>query len=236
MKCILFLIGLLGAGLVLSNARAAQPAGAIIYRQFSFDPDSQAEIASYIRLEHYSTVDNVLTPEGRTVRIFSDEAPIYVPPPGDPNWTAAQAARVIPALERRFPQFASQLELIRRGWAVVPRAAPAVTPGVAIAAAAAAPRPTPESGNVLRTRYGETYRAWSVTGVEGNVVIITHADGISRISIADLPDDLTGFPPEVFLRAQALRQRAAADLRKEAARASARPAPSGAPPGPGMGR
>jgi hypothetical protein len=62
---------------------------------------------------------------------------------------------------------------------------------------------------VLHTKNGETLSDWKFSAMEGDMVVITDADGISRIPITDLPDNQFGFPPEVMARAQQLRQQAA---------------------------
>jgi hypothetical protein len=227
----LFAILLLGTVLPAAEA-VAVPGGIVIYKQFSFDQDSQAEMASYSSLEHFPFVNNVVTTSGQTLRILSSQDPVFIPPPGDPNSTAEQAARAIAAAERRFPQFNANLENVRRAWAAAPRIVPTAAPTAApiLAAPQAAPVEGGEAANVLHTRYGEAYQSWRVIGLEGNTVVISHSNGISRISISDLPDDLTGFPPDVVARAQQLRMRAAALQRAEAAKAAAHPAALGTPP------
>jgi hypothetical protein len=218
-----------------ANALAAT-GGLIIYKQFSFDSDSEAEMAGFTSFAHFASVDNVVTTSGQTLRILPGQDPVYIPQPGYPGETAGQVIPNILAAERRFPQFASKLELTRRAWVAAPKAP------VAFAAnpvATPAPSPTPqaapadEPSNVLHTRYGEVFHSWKVSSVQGDTVVISHADGISRISIADLPDNLAGFPPEVIARVQQIRLQQAAQLQKEAnavdAAHTAPPTPSPTP-------
>jgi len=360
-------------------------AGLVIYKDNSFDPDSQAEIATFSSVQHFTAVDAVLTTGGATLRLQSGQEPIYIPQAGDPDSTAEEATGTILGAERRFPQFTAKLEILRQRWAALPKAAPAVTTGRAISASAeststltadewkkkateeypglavvgsplnaafvakykayqgsnyfdtpdwpmrlakecaqATPVRSPASladrlantswndankedsqGNqksftlnpdmtvranwrhkelgwwkvlddtrielhvardtsvravlvfnedlteatdddnqsyhrlnppasqttaqvqpsqqagapapakVLRTKSGGVFQSWSVTRIDGDTVVISHADGISRIPISDLPDDLSGFSPEVIARAQQLRQQAAAVKQKQ---------------------
>jgi hypothetical protein len=204
--------------------------GLVIYKEYAFDADSQAAMTDYSSFQHFASVDNVVTTSGETLRILPGDEPLYIPNPGDPTSTAADVTRTILAAERRFPQYAPKLENVRRAWASLPKAAPAIvvqpTPSIATA-----PQPTPgdESANVLRTKYGETYRSWKVTGMEGDTVVLSHADGISRVPISDLPNNLYGFPPEVMARAEQLRERGAAQTHATFAKGHAHPANSTPP-------
>ena len=202
---------------ICGPAAFASGGGIVIYKDFSFDPDSQAEITDYASFDRYSSVDNVLTPAGHTLRITPDQEPIYIPHAGSPQSNGAAVARTILAAERRFPQFAPKLEAYRRDWAAIPISTPTPQPNQSIAAAPQTTAPaeaqdaTPagDSTRVLQTKSGETLTDWKISAMEGDTVVITHADGISRIPITDLPDNLFGFPPAVMARAQQLRQQAA---------------------------
>jgi len=220
------LILLLAAGLLpwLRGADALGAGGLVIYKQFSFDSDSNAEMVSYSSFAHFASVDNVVTTDGQTLRILPGQDPVYVPFPGDPAETAGKITPTILAAERRFPQFARRLEMARQAWATAPKAAVAVqAEPVANPAPTPAPQPAPaaDAGNVLHTRYGEVFRSWKVVSVDANTVVISHADGITRISIADLPDNLAGFPPEVVARVQQLRLQQETQLQREADAAEA---------------
>jgi hypothetical protein len=172
------------------HARAA-PGGLVIYKQFSFDPDTSAEIAPYSTFEHYAVVDNVHTPSGQTLRILSGQDPVYVPEPGNPGSTPDQATRTILTAEKRFPQFAAKLETVREAWAAPPIAEAPVEPRPR---ATATPRPSPptNSASVLRTKSGQVFAGWSISAFEGKTVVIKHSGGISRIPASDLPNDLIG--------------------------------------------
>ena len=202
--------------------------GLVIYKDHSFDNDSQAEIADYSSAEHFSAVDNVVTPAGQTIRILAGQKPVYIPEPGNPNGNTAEAVRTILAAEKRFPQFASKLEPVRRAWEALPKAAvtakanpAAISPPGPLPAPVPPPEPGAESANVLRTRDGAVFRAWRVTGIEPDAVIIKHADGVSRIPISELPDNPVGFPPEVIARLAELRLQEADQVRAAADRAAA---------------
>jgi hypothetical protein len=230
-KITIFLLA--AAALPASLFAAGRCVGVVIYKEFAFDPDSQAEIADYSGLQRLGSVDNVITPDGQTLRIFSNQGPIYIPGPGTAGSDPGDVTRAIRAAESRFPQFARRLEIYRQGWALAAQAAPAPrsTPAVAAAPPALASDPssaTPAagSGKVLRTQSGETFQGWSVSGMEGDTVVITHADGVSRVPIADLPDNLYGFPPEVIARAELLRQQAAAQARADLEKAAGFPTAS----------
>lgn len=229
-KITIFLLA--AAALPASLFAAGRSIGVVIYKEFAFDPDSQAEIADYSSLQRLGSVDNVITPGGQTLRIFSNQGPVYIPAPGTAGRDTGDVTRAIQAAESRFPQFARRLEIYRQGWASAAQAAPAPrsTPA-APASSTATPGSAAGSGKVLRTQSGETFQGWSVSGMEGDTVVITHADGVSRVPIADLPDNLYGFPPEVIARAQLLRQEAAAraraDLEKAAGFPTASPAAHG---------
>lgn len=239
------LILLMGATLLPRTGGAAASGvtgGIVIFKEFSFDPDSQAQIANYTSFERFPSVDNVVTSAGETIRILPGQGPVYIPQPGDPASNAGELARAILAAERRFPQFASRLETMRRAWAALPKravaaqATPAASrPRAAPFATPFAPEPTPAGGpaQVLRTRSGAVFVSWTVTGVEGDTVVISHEDGISRVSISDLPDNLIGFPPDVVARAEALRAQEEAELRKAADRAAPHGADAAASPGKG---
>ena len=209
----------------------AAGSGLVIYKDYSFDPDSQAEVMDYTSVERYPSVDNVLTPNGQTLQITPAQEPIYIPHAGDPQTSGTAVTGTILAAERRFPQFAGKLEAYRQAWAAVPIATPAPRPSPAIAAA---PQATPQedaapaggSARVLLMKNGEKLTDWKVSAVEGDSVVITHADGISRIPITDLPDNLFGFPPEVTARAEQLRQQAAERARTGTAQGT----PSGVMP------
>jgi hypothetical protein len=111
-----------------ASANAAPAGGVVIYKDFSFDPDSQAEIADYTSFDRYSSVDNVLMPNGQTLRITPDQEPIYIPRAGGAQSNGAAMIRTIVAAERRFPQFAPKLEAYRVGWSAVPKPAPLQRP------------------------------------------------------------------------------------------------------------
>jgi len=224
---------LLIVALPASLYAAGRSIGVVIYKEFAFDPDSQAEMADYSSLQRFGSVDNVVTPAGETLRIFSNQGPVYIPAPGTPGSDTGEVTRTIQCAESRFPQFVRRLETYRQGWASVTRAAPGPQPSPAVASVRPAPASSPAtpasgagSGKVLRTRSGEMFQAWSVSGMEGDTVVITHADGISRVPIADLPDNLYGFPPEVIARAQLLRQQEAAQARADLEKAAGFPSPA----------
>ena len=183
--------------------------GLVIYKDNSFDADSLAEIASYSSVEHFGAADNVVTAEGQSLRILSGQAPIYIPAPGDPDGTPEDATRVILTAERRYPQFIRKLELVRQAWVALPKSTLAAQTPPSIAAV---PLPTAEAGSAgdLHTKSGGVFQSWNATGIEGDAVIVSHADGIARIPITDLPDDLSGFPADIIDRVQQLRQQAAA--------------------------
>ena len=173
------------------------PGGMVIYRQFSFDPDSNAEMVAYSTFEHYPFVDNVHTPAGQTLRILSGQDPVYIPAPGDPGSTPGQATRTIVAAEKRFPQFAAKLETVRQAWSAPPIAEAPVEPSPPSSKNAAIPKPSPAAGsaNILRTKSGHIYTGWSISAFEGKTVVIKHSGGISRIPASDLPNDLIGLSP-----------------------------------------
>ena len=224
---------LLAMALTASLFASGRSIGVVIYKEFAFDPDSQAEIADYSSLQRLGSVDNVITPGGQTLRIFSNQGPVYIPAPGTAGRDTGEVTRAIQAAESRFRQFARRLETYRQGWASAAQAAPAPRSIPAVAAAppgpassTATPASAAGSGKVLRTQSGETFQGWSVSGMEGDTVVITHADGVSRVPIADLPDNLYGFPPEVIARAQLLRQQAAAQARADLEKAAGFPTAS----------
>jgi len=205
------------AAWICGGKTLAAGGGLVIYKDYSFDPDSQAEITDYTSFDRYPSVDNVVTASGQTLQITPGQEPIYIPRAGDPKSNGAVVARSIVAAERRFPQFATKLEAYRQAWAAAPSATPAAKASPPIAAA---PQPTAEaeaadstqaggSERVLHTKNGETLSDWKFSAMEGDMVVITDADGISRIPITDLPDNQFGFPPEVMARAQQLRQQEA---------------------------
>lgn len=206
-----------------ARANAASAGGLVIYKDFSFDPDSQAEITDYTSFDRYPSVDNVLTPGGQTLRITPGQEPIYIPGAGDPRSNGAAVIRTILAAERQFPQFASKLEAYRRAWSAIPSPTPQPSQSLAAAPPPAAETEaldaTPDGGStrVLHTKSGETLTDWKVTAMEGDSVVISHADGISRIPITDLPDNLFGFPPNVLARAEQLRQQTVDQARMAAA-------------------
>jgi hypothetical protein len=173
--------------------------GLVIYKLYSFDPDSQAEMASYRSYEHFASVDNVLTPSGQTLRILSGQDPVYIPNPGSPEITSEQVARVIADAERRFPQLATKLESLRQEWTSLPKPAP-VAESPAPAVIAARPTPPGKAANVLRTRSGQMFEGWSIAAFEGNTVVIKHDGGVSRIPVSELPRELLGLPPEKTAR------------------------------------
>jgi hypothetical protein len=207
---------------ILGAAFAARclGAGLVIYKDYSFDSDSQAEMAEYATDDHYSNVDNVVTPSGGRLRILASQEAIFIPAAGEHGKSPAAMTQAIAATEKRFPQFQVKLEGYRREWAAAPVPTPAPTPEAAISpenvaaaaeavASADAPPPAPNHGtlnNVLHTKSGESLKAWTVTGMEGDDVVISHAAGISRVPIVDLPDNLYGFPEAVIDRAEQLRQ------------------------------
>ena len=182
-KASVTLLAVFGLLLLIGTAPGARgaTAGLVIYKDNSFDQDSQAEIATYSHVDHFTAVDNVVTTTGGTLRLNQGQEPIYFPPPGDPDGTAEGAIRTILAAERRFPQFVTKLEILRRAWVSLPRAA------APVAAEATIPAPAPASANVLRTRSGEVFQSWSVSSIDGETVTISHSDGISRIPVTDLP-------------------------------------------------
>lgn len=215
----LLLIILLSPFVLGPDAHAAT-GGLVIYKAFSFDSDSQAQIANYSSYEHFPFVDNVLTPDGQTLRILSGQDPVYIARPGDPGTTAEQAIPTILHAEKRFPQFAPKLEQMRQAWTLLPKAAASVKSsplGTPLA------KPSPViggSGNVLHTKSGEVFHAWSISAFEGNTVVIKHADGISRVPISDLQDSLGGYFSRKETPAVQPRQRDAAEIRSEAGKAS----------------
>lgn len=222
-------IMLLAAIAWICGGRAFGAAGGVlIYKDYSFDPDSQAEIADYTSYDHYSSVDNVVTPTGETLRIMPAQEPIYIPHAGDPHSTSADMTRTIVAAEKRFPQFAAKLDVYRRDWAAVPSATPKPSPTIAAAPQPTAPvetaeaAPAPGSTHVLYTKTGEALTDWKVTAMEGDSVVISHADGISRIPIMDLPDNLFGLPADVTARAEQLRQQARTGVAQAAPSATAK--------------
>lgn len=156
------------------NAIAATD-GLVIYKDHPFDDDSQAEIKNYSSIKHFAAVDNVFTTSGQALRILPSQEPVYIPQPGDPDCTVNEATRRILAAEGRFPQFAPNLEVLRRGWAALPKAA--------------VPVATPVRGSVneLQTKSGDVFQSWTVSAIDGETVTISHSAGISRVSIADLP-------------------------------------------------
>jgi hypothetical protein len=196
--------------------------GVVIYKDFSFDPDSQAEITDYTSLDRYPSVD-VTAPGGQTLRITPGQEPIYIPHAGDAQSNGAVVMRTILAAERRFPQFAAKLEPYRQGWSAKPAPAPqpsqspAAAPQPATQTEAVDATPTGGSTRVLQTKSGETLTDWKISAREGDTLVITHADGISRVPITDLPDNLFGFPPEIVARAEQLRQQSADQGRMAAA-------------------
>jgi hypothetical protein len=208
--------------------------GVVIYKEFSFDSDSQAELVDYSSYEHFTSVDNVHTTDGQTLRMTPGQEPIYIPAAGSGDGTAAGVTATIGVAERRFPQFAGKLEGYRRAWEAVGKTTAAVQPRVTSAAAILAATPQPavtadaagdRPDEVLHTQDGATYRDWKLTGVEADTVVISHADGISRVPMAELPKNLWGFPPEVVARVEQLRQETAAEGQAVASTA-ARPAGS----------
>lgn len=227
---VILLAAALSPWLHVANA-AGTSRGVVIYKDYSFDPDSQAEIADYSSVQRFGTVDTVVTPGGQTLRIFSNQDPIYIPAAGTAGSRAADVTQTIQSAERRFPQFAARLENYRRAWASVAQAAPAAKRSPAAVAEAspggtASPAPAAGSGRVLRTKSGQSFQSWTVSGVEGDTVVISHADGISRVPIADLPDNLYGFPDEVIARAQLLREKEAAQARADLEKAAGFPTAS----------
>jgi hypothetical protein len=214
-------------GTWICGARAfGASGGLVIYKNYSFDPDSQAEITDYTSYDRYPSVDNVLTPSGQTLQITPGQEPIYIPHAGDPKSNSAEVSQTILTEKRRFPQFAAKLEWERRAWAAAPSATPKPSPAIAAAPQPTAPAdavdaaPSEDSARVLHTKSGDTLTDWKLAAVEGDTVVITHADGISRIPITDLPDNLFGFPQEVMDRAQQLRQQAADQARMGTAQAT----------------
>lgn len=203
-------------GLISHCAAAEAAGGLVIYKEFPFDSDSQAVIAAYTSFEHFPSVDNVVTTDGKTLRILPGQEPTYIPAPASSGVTSHGIAPVILSAERRFPQYISKLEPIRRGWAdaaEISVAEPKVSPIRRIPPASQATSPANPS-KVLQTRSGHTYRSWKVSNFDGETVLISHADGISRIPISDLPNNLWGFPPEVVARVEQIHLQEAERLRK----------------------
>ena len=235
---------MLAAGLLLW-VPCAIAGGWVIYKDNSFDDDSQAEIAHYSSYERFPSVDNITTRDGQMIRILPSQSPIYIPEPDDPSAIPATVLGRIVAAERRFPQFAGKLEALHRAWAAPlppkgvaaskptpkPRPAPTIAP-----TPAPQPAPTAHTATVLHTLDGSAYYAWRVIGMEGDTVIVSHTDGVSRISISNLPDNLFGFPPEVFTRAAELRLEEAARIRKAADNAAPHEPPSATATPPGKTR
>jgi len=209
----------------MGGAEALGAGGLIIYKDFAFDADSQADIAVYTSYQHFGSVDNVVTASGQTLRILPGQTPFYIPQAGDPNRTPVEVERTIRLAESRFPQYSAKLEAYRHAWAAAPPPPVAQTNRPAAAApqreVSADLAPASAGRNVLRMRSGETFQAWKLSRVEGDYVVITHADGVSRVAIADLPDNLYGFPDEVIARAQLFRERRNEEARKEYLKASA---------------
>ena len=89
-------------------------------------------------------------------------------------------------------------------------------------AAQSAPVAAPAT-DVLLTKSGRVFQAWSVTRIDGDAAIVNHADGISRVPIADFPDDLSKFPRDKIAAVQQFRERAVikAIAEKRAAEAGA---------------
>jgi hypothetical protein len=212
----ILMLGMILFGLINGADLFGATGGIVIYKENSFEPDSSAEIETYQSVEHFAAVDNVITTGGQPMRITSDQEPLYIPQAGDPDSTAESVTRTILDAEKRFPQFARKLEVARLAWAALPKAAPAVQPTPS-SFPTVAPQPAPAGGSAddLHTKSGEVFQSWTVTEIEGDTVVISHADGISKVAISDLPDDLKGFPPDVAARIRQFRQQAA-DIQRAA--------------------
>ena len=228
--CRLLLMLLLAVSALPGGRGAEAPgaaAGFVIFKEFPFEPDSQAEVVNYSSYERFPAVDNVVRMDGETIRILPSEEPIYIPAPGVPGATAAQVNQTILAAEQRFPQFASKLETVRQGWAALPKAVVAARTNAPapVASPTAQAASADDHENVLHTRNGETFHGWTLIGVERDSVVLSHDDGISRVQISELPDNLYGFPENVMARARQLHQ-PLAGIQKAAASRPRKPAPS----------
>lgn len=180
-------------GMLLSLLPSAYPVGVnsikgcVVHKGAN---DGFAVLEEYTSYEVFGTLINFTDQSGKKFRVYHGENPIIIPYASDPEATSAVAGKALAKALESAPHLRQKLDLISKAWTdrsnaeQVARARMASVPKTP-------PKPLEQKSEIppLKTKSGEEFRDWNITGINNGKARIEHADGSASILVTDLPLD-----------------------------------------------
>ena len=193
----------------IAQTKKTPAIGCVIYKHHATDQFSFPLFLEYTRKEAFPNVINLVTPDGGNERVFSEQTPIFIPYPNDPNGSREDAAAMIGLARQRFPKAAPKLVLIEKAWAAAPPRKVTTPPAVS----ASPPQKAATALAPITTTDGTTYDAVEITKVNPDSISFTHSAGVATVDFEKLPPDVQRrfhYDPKLAGPSREARKRAAA--------------------------
>ena len=166
-----------------ADKTSAIPVGCLVLKRLSEAGPRFVEYRSY---RDFGTNIVVVDVAGDEIRVFSGQGPIFIPYPNDKSADRQKVFALLQLARKTYPDLSSRLALVEKAWAEAlfrtARLAAVPRPGV----------PPPKNavvGTEIVTTSGTRYSNSRVISVEGDILTIAHDDGVSRVQLAELPEE-----------------------------------------------
>ena len=167
------------------------PSGAVGCVVFKRQVDAGSTLAEYRSYKDFGTAIVVIDGTGGELRVFGSYGPLFIPYPSDPAADRQKAIALLQLARKTYPDLSRRLASVEKAWTDAPlRTAPtAAVPQPVVPQPVAPPPKNAVVGTEIVTTSGARYSNARVTSVVGDLLTIAHDDGVSRVRVADLPEE-----------------------------------------------
>ena len=167
------------------------PSGAVGCVVFKRPVDAGATFSEYRSYKDFGTAIVVIDGTGGELRVLGYYGPLFIPYPSDPAADRQKAIALLQLARKTYPDQSRRLASVEKAWTDAPlRTAPtAAVPQPAVPQPVVPLAKNAVVGTEIVTTSGARYSNARVTSVVGDLLTIAHDDGVSRVRVADLPEE-----------------------------------------------
>ena len=159
--------------------------GLLIYKEQGFHTDQQAKVAEYVAADVIPQMVTVTLKTGKKLDVPAGKSPVVIPFAKDSTDEPKTVIKRIDASIARFPQFKTQLEIIKKDWTAKMQPPAEPQPSDNTLPSSSAPN-TPPSENAFRDGV--------VTSVYPDGVTVSSSSSLTKIRFADMtPEEKARF-------------------------------------------
>jgi hypothetical protein len=167
----------------LNAANTPKPIGLLIYKNYGFDPNSNANITEITAFESFPTISRALTVKGAKLEVEKGRTPVFIPYPSYGGYQPEQALSLIAKAKKLFPQHVRKLGEAESKWTEIKKTQTNNPPLHTTS--------TEKTDTITFTATdGTKYTNVSVVGNSGDGLSLMSDSGVIRIPFTSLPPEI----------------------------------------------